>query len=195
MWTKVERQSSGGRERQLKEKRRSQEEAAEKEWMDDSGNEQGSTRGDSTRKRREKDARRREAQKGKTGMYTSHGTASKTCVARRRPISHEVQVCVAASPTCHSPSHHPQQPHLSCLRVSLESAGAQQLASSGSTGSQASESNCAHFLDARLELFWAEDWSALWAMARAECDVAPVQNGQAADAVTCSQSCYICAYW
>ena len=33
-----------------------------------------------------------------------------------------------------------------------------------------------HFLDARLELFWAEDWSALWAMVRAECDVAPVQN-------------------
>ena len=30
--------------------------------------------------------------------------------------------------------------------------------------------------DARLELFWAEDWSALWAMVRAECDVAPVQN-------------------
>ena len=24
--------------------------------------------------------------------------------------------------------------------------------------------------------FWAEDWSALWAMVRAECDVAPVQN-------------------
>ena len=38
------------------------------------------------------------------------------------------------------------------------------------------ESNCAHFLDARLELFWAEDWSALWAISRAECDVAPVQN-------------------
>ena len=35
----------------------------------------------------------------------------------------------------------------------------------------ASESNCAHFLDSRLELFWAEDWSALWAMVRAECDV------------------------
>ena len=33
-----------------------------------------------------------------------------------------------------------------------------------------------HFLDARLELFWAENWSALWAMVRAECDVAPVQN-------------------
>ena len=40
----------------------------------------------------------------------------------------------------------------------------------------ASESNCAHFLDARLELFLAEDWSALWAMVRAECDVAPIQN-------------------
>ena len=40
----------------------------------------------------------------------------------------------------------------------------------------ASESNCAHFLDARLELLWAEDWSALWAMVRAECDVAPVQS-------------------
>ena len=40
----------------------------------------------------------------------------------------------------------------------------------------ASESNCAHFPDARLELLWAEDWSALWAMVRAECDVAPVQN-------------------
>ena len=40
----------------------------------------------------------------------------------------------------------------------------------------ASESNCAHFLDARLELFWDEDWSALWAMVRSECDVAPVQN-------------------
>ena len=40
----------------------------------------------------------------------------------------------------------------------------------------ASESNCAHFLDARLDLFWAEDWSALWATVRAECDVAPIQN-------------------
>ena len=40
----------------------------------------------------------------------------------------------------------------------------------------ASESNCAHFLDARLELIWTEDWSALWAMVRAECDVAPVLN-------------------
>ena len=32
----------------------------------------------------------------------------------------------------------------------------------------ASESNCAHFLDVRLEFFWAEDWFALWVMVRAE---------------------------
>ena len=42
----------------------------------------------------------------------------------------------------------------------------------------ASESNCAYHLDARLELFWAEDWSAHWVMVRAECDVAPVQNAR-----------------
>ena len=40
----------------------------------------------------------------------------------------------------------------------------------------ASESSCAHFLDVRLELFWAEGWSALWTMVRTECDVALVQN-------------------
>ena len=51
------------------------------------------------------------------------------------PTSHEVQVCVAASPTCHSSSHHSQQPHLLGVRVSLESAGAQQLAPSGTTSS------------------------------------------------------------
>ena len=26
------------------------------------------------------------------------------------------------------------------------------------------ESNCAHYLEARLDLFWAEDWPALWAL-------------------------------
>ena len=39
-----------------------------------------------------------------------------------------------------------------------------------------SKSNCAHNLDARLDLFWAEDWSALWTMERAECDVALAHN-------------------
>ena len=38
-----------------------------------------------------------------------------------------------------------------------------------------SESNCAHFLDARCELFEA-DCSALRAMILAECDIAPVQD-------------------
>ena len=40
----------------------------------------------------------------------------------------------------------------------------------------ASETNCAHYLDARLDLFWAQDWSALWTMVRAEGDVAPVHS-------------------
>ena len=40
--------------------------------------------------------------------------------------------------------------------------------SRGMTYVQPPTSNCAHFLDARLELFWAEDWSARWAMVRAE---------------------------
>ena len=52
----------------------------------------------------------------------------------------------------------------------------------------ASESNCAHNLDARLELFWAEDWSALWAMVRAECDVALVQNATRRTATEQKQS-------
>ena len=43
------------------------------------------------------------------------------------------------------------------------------------------------FWNARLELFWAEDWSALWAMVRAECDIASsaechTQNSLAAEA-------------
>ena len=37
----------------------------------------------------------------------------------------------------------------------------------------ASECHCASFLGARLDLFWSEDWPALWALVRAECDVAP----------------------
>ena len=52
----------------------------------------------------------------------------------------------------------------------------------------ASESNCAHFLEARLELFWAEDWSALRAMVRAECDIAPVQNATRRTATQQKQS-------
>ena len=48
--------------------------------------------------------------------------------------------------------------------------------------------NCALFLDARLELFSAEDWSALWAMVRAECDIAPVQNATRRTATQQKQS-------
>ena len=59
-----------------------------------------------------------------SGSNMLHGTASKTCVAHVRPTSHEVQICVAASPTCHPACYHSQQPKLSGLRISLESARA-----------------------------------------------------------------------
>ena len=36
----------------------------------------------------------------------------------------------------------------------------------------ASDVNCASYLENRLDLFWSEDWPALWALVRAECDVA-----------------------
>ena len=36
----------------------------------------------------------------------------------------------------------------------------------------ASDANCANYLETRLDLFWSEDWPALWALVRAECDVA-----------------------
>ena len=52
----------------------------------------------------------------------------------------------------------------------------------------ASESNCALFLEARLDLFWSEDWPALWAMVRAERDVAPVFSNSRKSATTQTQS-------
>ena len=41
----------------------------------------------------------------------------------------------------------------------------------GRPAENASDANCATFLEARLDLFWSEDWPALWALVRAECDV------------------------
>ena len=64
-----------------------------------------------------------------SGSNTSRGTASKTHVA-------PTWVCFAASSTCHSSGHHSQRLHLIGVRVSLESAGAQQLAPSGTTCSE-----------------------------------------------------------
>ena len=72
-------------------------------------------------------------------------------------------------------------------RASLESSRAQRLLL-GRPAVNASESPCAHYLDARLDLFWAEDWSALWTMVRAECDVAPVQNATRRTATEQKQS-------
>ena len=71
------------------------------------------------------------------------------------------------------PSHDMVHPHLHWNqreRLSCSTAGS----SWDVPAVNASESNCAHFLEARLDLFWAEDWPALWAMVRAECDVTPI---------------------
>ena len=42
----------------------------------------------------------------------------------------------------------------------------------GRPAENASGANCASFVETRLDLFWSEDWPALWALVRAECDVA-----------------------
>ena len=51
----------------------------------------------------------------------------------------------------------------------------------------ASKATVHTFLGARLELFWAEDWSALWTMVRAESGPSPgshTQNSHTAEVVT-----------
>ena len=42
----------------------------------------------------------------------------------------------------------------------------------GRPAEKASDADCASFVETRLDLFWSEDWPALWALVRAECDVA-----------------------
>ena len=41
----------------------------------------------------------------------------------------------------------------------------------GRPAENASDTNCANYMEARLDLFWSEEWPTLWAMFRAECDV------------------------
>ena len=41
----------------------------------------------------------------------------------------------------------------------------------GRPAENASDANCANYMEAGLDLFWSEEWPALWAMVRAECDV------------------------
>ena len=67
----------------------------------------------------------------------------------------------------------------------------------GRPGTNASDSNCSHFLEALLDLFLSEDWSALWSMVRAECDVAPISRGShqfssQAQTISCPHGCHTC---
>ena len=49
----------------------------------------------------------------------------------------------------------------------------------GRPAENASDANCASFLEARLDLFWSEDWPALWGLVRAECDVGAIAQKRA----------------
>ena len=83
-------------------------------------------------------------------------------------------------------SHIMDPPLFIGIRTSTEGSCAQQLAPPGARC--ASESNCAHFLEARLDLFCAEDWPAPWAMVRAACDVASVSKSSRTSAAEQKQS-------
>ena len=49
----------------------------------------------------------------------------------------------------------------------------------GPPAENASDANCASIMEARLDLFWSDDWPALWALLRAECDVATITQKRA----------------
>ena len=114
---------------------------------------------------------------------TSRGTASKTCGARRtfnRPQGSsllynkinmpffELSSCTTTPPHCQSQLGKRWCSAAGTLLDDLQFTPLRE--------------------NARLELFWAEDWSALWAMVRAECDIAPVQNATRRTATQQKQS-------
>ena len=62
----------------------------------------------------------------------------------------------------------------------------------GRPTTSASDSNFSHVLEARLDLFWCEDWPALWALVRAECDVVRQNISRRARAISCSPGSHTC---
>ena len=72
-----------------------------------------------------------------------------------RTATTEIQVRTPASTTCHPPCHRAARSFLPSFRVSMEGSCAQPLAPLffGRPFVIATESNCAHFLEARLDLF------------------------------------------
>ena len=106
-----------------------------------------------------------------------------------RPASNASQVSLPTGSARHSLCHYAPRPLLLSLRACLESPHAQQLASLRTTTTNVFERNCAHFLESRLDLFWSEDWPALWGMVRAECDDAtPTSRGTTKSAAEHRQS-------
>ena len=114
-----------------------------------------------------------------SGSMRSRGTASKTSVAPRT-FSHRQDLSLHYTRR-NMPFYVPSRTRTPPSLASEPSWKALVLSSwslLGKPAVNASESNFAHFLEARLDLFWAEDSPALWAMVRAECDVAPVSSAK-----------------
>ena len=110
-----------------------------------------------------------------SGLNTSHGTASKTYVARRMsnlPRGSGLR-CSKPNMPFFEPSFTTTPPHWRQSQL-----GKRWCSAAGSSWDDLQSTP----LIATAHTFWMRDWSsfglrsALWAMVRAECDVAPVQN-------------------
>ena len=81
----------------------------------------------------------------------------------QRPARHDICAATNTTQVC-SPSSPDYEPAWKVLILS-------SWLLLGRPAENASDANCANYMEARLDLFWSEDWPALWAMVRAECDV------------------------
>ena len=116
------------------------------------------------------------------GSTRSRGTALKTS-------SKKIQVCSPTGSARHPPGimhHGPSSP-------ASEPAWKVLVLSSwlllGRPTTRSPESNCTHFLEARLDLFWSEDWPALWSMVPAVCNVAPISRSTTKSGAEHRQPC------
>ena len=117
-----------------------------------------------------------------SGLTRSRGTASRTSAAPRTfSHHHQAQHVILRVITNHGPSTLASEPAWKVLVLS-------SWLLLGRPAVNASESNCAHFLEARLDPFWTEEWPAFWAMVCAECDVALVFSSSRKSAVEQTQS-------
>ena len=112
-----------------------------------------------------------------SGLNTLHGTASKTCVAQRTSNLPRGSNLHCSKPNM--PSFEVSFTTTQTLRPQNQPGKRWYLAAGSSWDDLQSMPLRATVLTTWTRgwsFFWAEDRSALWAMVRSECDVAPVQN-------------------